>query len=216
MEGLFVTFEGPDGSGKTSVIEAVLKEIEKITQREVLHTREPGGSVISENIRKIILDTDHTEMDARTEALLYAASRRQHITEIIRPALSKGKLVLCDRFVDSSLVYQGYARGIGIDEVRQLNHFATEGLIPELTIYLDIDAEEGLRRIQENRKETQYDRLDQEELVFHEKVREGYHKIYREADERVQVIDASQPLEQVIDSVMKIIQSFLQERDEGA
>lgn len=215
MDGLFVTFEGPDGSGKSSVIEAILSKVQNFTEREVLQTREPGGSIISENIRKVILDIDHTEMDSRTEALLYAASRRQHITEIIAPALSKGQLVLCDRFVDSSLVYQGYARGIGIDEVAQLNYFATEGLTPELTIYLDITAEEGLQRIQDNRKDTQYDRLDQEKLEFHEKVRQGYHKIYQDADERVQIVDASQPLEHVIDSVWKILQDFLQKKDEG-
>ena len=170
--GLFITIEGPEGSGKTTVA----KEITSYLQQQgypVLYTREPGGVAIAEKIRDIILDVDHTTLDARCEALLYAASRRQHLVEKIEPALKEGKIILCDRFIDSSLAYQGYARGIGIDEVYAINLFAIHHRMPDLTILLDLDPQEGLKRIQATRLK-EVNRLDLETLAFHQKVHEGY------------------------------------------
>ncbi len=137
--GIFITFEGPDGAGKSTIIDMVAKQL-----GNVLLTREPGGIDIAEQIRAVILNKENTAMDPRTEALLYAAARRQHLIEKVRPALDEGKIVLCDRFVDSSLAYQGYARGLGIEEVFAINQFAIENLMPELTIYFEIEPELGL------------------------------------------------------------------------
>src|SRR5437763_1199681 len=136
--GFFITFEGPDGAGKSTIIRMVANEL-----KDALLTREPGGIDIAEQIRKVILDKENIAMDARTEALLYAAARRQHLVEKVRPALEDGKVVLCDRFVDSSLAYQGFARGLGIDEVLSINQFAIENMMPDLTIYFDIEPELG-------------------------------------------------------------------------
>src|SRR5699024_4193422 len=158
-------------------------------------TREPGGSRIAEKIRELILDPEHTEMDERTEALLYAAGRRQHLVEKVIPALEQGQIVISDRFVDSSLAYQGWARGVGMKEVAAINAFATENMSPDLTLYLDIEAKEGLARIQKGKADRQYDRLDQEELAFHEKVRDAYLLLLKENPERIVAIDASQTLE---------------------
>src|SRR3954470_4722817 len=132
--GIFITFEGPDGAGKSTIIDLVANRL-----GDVLLTREPGGIDIAEQIRAVILDRENTAMDPRTEALLYAAARRQHLIEKVKPALDEGKIVLCDRFVDSSLAYQGYARGLGIDEVLTINQFAIEQMMPHLTIYFDIE-----------------------------------------------------------------------------
>lgn len=165
MSGMFITFEGTDGSGKTSVIKAIVKELEKNGKTEYVLTREPGGNRISEAIRNVILDERFVEMDERTEALLYAAARRQHIVETINPALSAGKLVLCDRFVDSSIVYQGAGRSIGTDRIAEMNRFATGGLTPDLTIFLDIEPELGLERIRRNRQD-EVNRLDHEKMSF--------------------------------------------------
>lgn len=159
-------------------------------------TREPGGIVISEKIREIILHKEHTEMDARTEALLYAAARRQHLVEKVIPALHKGKIVLCDRFVDSSLAYQGYARGLGIQEVLEINQFAITGMMPNLTLFFDILPEKGLARITSNQNR-EINRLDLEKLDFHQKVYEGYKKIIEMFPNRIKVINADQPLEKV-------------------
>src|SRR5699024_1879236 len=148
------------------------KKFEEAGERSIVFTREPGGSPIAEEIRNVTLDPKNTEMDAKTEALLIAAGRRQHIVEKILPALKEGKAVICDRFVDSCLVYQGYARGIGIEAVAEIKRFATEELEPDVTLYLDVPADIGLERIQKGKKNRQYDRLDQEKIEFHEKVRE--------------------------------------------
>jgi dTMP kinase len=195
MKGRFFSFEGPDGAGKTTMItklEAFLRE----KGFDVLSTREPGGVRIAEEIRSIILNPKHTEMDGRTEALLYAAARRQHLLEKIIPAIKAGKIVLCDRFVDSSLAYQGFARGLGIDEILQINQFAIDGYFPSLTIYFDIDPKIGLERIQKN-KQREINRLDMESLSFHYKVREGYLKIAERFSDRVMIIDASKPVDEV-------------------
>ena len=209
MKGLFITFEGPDGSGKTSVIKGLIPKLTSVVKKEIMTTREPGGSRIAEKIRELILDPEHLEMDSRTEALLYAASRRQHLIEKVIPALKADQVVICDRFVDSSLVYQGWARGIGMTEVATINEFATEGVVPDITFYLDIDAKEGLERIKRARESRQYDRLDQEKLVFHEKVREGYLQLVKENKKRIVLVDASQPVEKVIEECYTTIMDQL-------
>lgn len=197
MTGTFITFEGPDGAGKTSVLKALLPQLQQMAQTPIVLTREPGGNPISEAIRRLILDPANTEMDARTEALLYTAARRQHIMTKIRPALAAGKIVICDRFVDSSLAYQGAGRQIGVTAVAQMNQFATEGLTPDVTIYLDIPSELGLQRIATHRQQ-QNDRLDQEDLTFHQTVRQAYLQLAQTDPQRIKVIDASQPLANVI------------------
>ncbi|MCQ9210398.1 dTMP kinase [Granulicatella seriolae] len=205
MKGLFITVEGPDGAGKTSVIQALLPRLQEAFEVPIISTREPGGSRIAERIRSIILDVEHTEMDNRTEAILYAAARRQHLVDRILPNLEVGNIVICDRFVDSSIVYQGVARGLGKEEVRQLNLFATEGLLPKKTIYLDVPAEVGIERIHKARGNRQFDRLDQEELSFHKMVRQGYLDLIQEDPERFIMIDTRQDLDKVVEEVYQEI-----------
>lgn len=200
MAGRFITFEGPDGAGKTSVLNAVIPRIEKRLGAPITLTREPGGAKISERIRDLILDPAHTEMDDRTEALLYAASRRQHLVEVIEPALETGKVVICDRFVDSSVAYQGAGRQIGEQAVFDMNQFATGGRMPDATIYLDVPAAVGLARINANKATRQYDRLDQETLTFHERVRAAYLRLVAANPERIRVVDATRPLADVIEA----------------
>ena len=202
-KGMFITFEGGEGCGKTTVIKALKEELEK--EGIPLHiTREPGGSAIAEQIRNIILDRNNTLMDPRTEALLYAASRRQHLAEIVLPLLSEGKFVLSDRYLNSSLAYQGYARGIGIDEVYSINEFAIDDTMPDLTFFLDLKPEEGLRRIAEHRSD-EVNRLDLEKLSFHEKVYEAYQILLKKYPERIVRIDASQTVEEEVKQIKKII-----------
>ncbi len=210
MQGYFITFEGPDGAGKTTVINEVVKAIQGQCKREILVTREPGGSKIAEKIRDIILDPANTEMNAKTEALLYAASRSQHVSEIINPALKRGDLVISDRFVDSSLAYQGQGAGTGNDEVAQINAFATGHLEPDLTIFLDLDPAQGLARIAKVRSGSE-DRLEQEKLAFHEEVYRGYQKVNQAHPDRVKVVDASQDLPQVVAASVKLVKSTFPE-----
>lgn len=204
MRGLFITVEGPDGAGKTSVIAELTPLLKKVANRNIVVTREPGGSKIAEKIRHLILDKNNTEMDAKTEALLYAASRRQHMIEKIIPALEQGDIVLCDRFVDSSLAYQGAGRKIGIDAVAQMNLFATDGLQPDLTLYLDVDSDTGLSRIYHHRQD-EINRLDVEAPQFHQLVRHGYLKVLAQNPERMVKINARLPLEQVIAACFKVV-----------
>ncbi|MCS0674730.1 dTMP kinase [Cytobacillus firmus] len=194
-KGKFITVEGPEGAGKTTVIDMLASNLAK-EGYQVLQTREPGGIEIAEQIRSVILDKNNTKMDPRTEALLYAAARRQHLAEKVKPAMDKGYIILCDRFIDSSLAYQGYARGLGIDEVYSINSFAIEGMMPELTLYFDIEPEAGLDRINQH-KGREVNRLDLEKLDFHHKVREGYLKLMELYPERIFKIDASGTLEEV-------------------
>ncbi len=204
---LFVTFEGGEGSGKSTV----LKKINAMLLEEGYETvlsREPGGTPISEEIRNVILDRKNTNMDPRTEALLYAASRRQHLVEKIWPALKEGKIVLCDRFLDSSLAYQGGARGLGIDEILKVNEYATEGTMPDLTILFDIEPEKGLARIAANQGR-EVNRLDLEKISFHEGVRATFASLAQRFPNRYVVIDASQPLEDVVSSAYQAIKSRL-------
>ena len=192
-KGLFITFEGPDGSGKTTVSTYVAKQLTGLGY-DVIHTREPGGVDIAEQIRHVILDPKNVKMDVKTEVLLYAASRRQHLIEKILPALDEGKIVLCDRFVDSSLAYQGVGRGVGFEEVYTVNRFAIDDHMPDLTVYLDLGAQAGLDRIA---KRKFLDRLDQEKVSFHEKVVEGYQEVLRRFKPRIVVVNANQAIETV-------------------
>ena len=203
MSGLFVTLEGGEGAGKTTVMHLVSQKLASLGV-ETLCTREPGGIRISEKIREVILDREHTEMDSRTEALLYAAARRQHLVEKVKPAMESGRVVLCDRFVDSSVVYQGYARGIGMDAVYEMNQFAIEGFMPNMTIFFDIKPELGLARIAAN-DEREVNRLDLEGLAFHQLVYEGYKMQATRYPERIVSIDANQTIEQVTDEVCQLI-----------
>lgn len=207
MDGIFITLEGPDGSGKTTALKAIFEELKTLTDKQIVSTREPGGSPIAEKIREIILDTAHTEMDARTEALLYAASRRQHLVERVLPVLEAGDIVLCDRFVDSSIAYQGYARGIGETGIFKINDFATDGVQPDLTLYIDVPAEVGLRRIQKGMGTREFNRLDQEKQSFHDKVRAGYLNIAHENPTRIVTIDGTQTPEEVVADCMQIIKA---------
>ena len=205
-KGKFITFEGPDGSGKTTVSKAVCEKLAKLGY-PVRYSREPGGSEIAEEIRDVILDPKNTEMDARCEALLYAASRRQHLTEIVIPALESGIHVICDRFVDSSAAYQGYARGIGVDEVLKMNEFATGGFMPVKTIFLDISAEAGIERIAKNRRSL--DRLDSEDMEFHNRVYQGYQEVLKRGGDRMIVIDASRDPETVTEEALNAVLEIL-------
>ncbi|GGE37805.1 dTMP kinase [Streptococcus himalayensis] len=195
-KGRLISLEGPDGAGKSTVLLA-LEERLRQDGIDFITTREPGGVEIGEAIREIILNPRHTAMDDKTELLLYVASRRQHLREKVLPALAAGKLVLMDRFIDSSVAYQGFGRGLLVSDIEWLNQFATDGLKPDLTLYLDIEVEEGLARIEKS-KDRGADRLDQESVAWHRRVREGYLSILSKEPQRVVKIDASQTLEQVI------------------
>ena len=204
---LFITFEGGEGSGKSSALRLLDEKLRAEGFQTVL-TREPGGTPIAEQIRNVILDRGNTAMDARTEALLYAASRRQHLVEKVWPAIKEGKLVLCDRYLDSSLAYQGGARGLGIDEVLNVNLFATEGTYPDLTLLFDIEPELGLERIAKN-AQREVNRLDLEKIEFHRGVRATFLSLAKRYPERFIVLDASKSLEEVVEDAYKAIKDRL-------
>ena len=204
-KGQFIAFEGCDGSGKTTVSRAVYERL-KEEGYDVIYTREPGGIEISEQIRNVILDPKNVTMDERTEALLYAASRRQHLMEKVLPALEQGKIVLSDRYVLSSLAYKGYARGIGIEEVWRINEFAIEDHMPDHTIFLDIEAKTGIERL---KNRASLDRLDKEALSFHERVFDGYKKINEMYKDQIVTFDANRPAEEVIENVWEYLKSVL-------
>lgn len=207
MKGYFITVEGGEGAGKSTVL-SLLEH--RLTEKgyDVLLTREPGGISISEQIRNIILHPDHTEMEKRTEALLYAAARRQHLIQKIIPALEAGKVVLCDRFIDSSLAYQGYARGIGIDEVLSINQFAIDHYMPSLTLFFDIKPEEGLKRIAVN-DGREKNRLDLEKLEFHEKVYAGYQLLLEKFSNRIKRVNAEEDVDKVTEQALLYILAHL-------
>ena len=204
---MFITLEGPEGSGKTTAVESTVKKLIEMGY-EIVRTREPGGTPISEEIRNVILDKNNTAMDPRTEALLYAASRRQHLVEKVWPTLKEGKIVICDRYLDSSLAYQGGARGLGIDEVLNINLFATENTWPDLTLLFDITPEEGLKRIAANANR-EVNRLDLEKIEFHNKVRESFLLLAKRYPERFVIIDASKSREEVAKQTLEAVLSRL-------
>lgn len=207
MKGLFISFEGTEGSGKTSVIKKVKEHFADLGYT-VLVTREPGGIRISEKIRDILLSKEHAEMDSRTEALLFAASRRQHLVEKIIPALERGNLVLCDRFVDSSLVYQGFARNIGIDEVYAINRFAIGDLLPDRTLFVDVRPEVGLARVFKT-PNREVNRLDLETINFHKQIYDGYLELIETYPDRIKRIPGEGTIEEVaalaIDSIEELM-----------
>ncbi len=206
---MFISFEGPDGSGKSTVSKLVKEKLEKDGISLIL-TREPGGSKIAEQIRNVILDKENTALDARAEALLYAASRRQHLVETILPALKEGKLVLCDRFVDSSLAYQGGGRNLGVEEILNLNLFATESIFPDYTLFFNISPEEGIKRLS-NDKQRVADRLDLESENFHDKVYDTFIELSKKFKDRYIIIDATKPLDEVVNETYRIIKEKLNE-----
>jgi len=218
--GLFITLEGLEGTGKSTHGPA-LAEI--LTRRglEVLYTREPGGTPIGERIRGVLLDEAHREMAAETEMLLFAASRAQFVREVVRPALDRGATVLSDRYVDASLAYQGHGRGLDVAVVRWVNEVATGGLLPDLTILLDVDPAEGLARARAGKGggADRGDRLEQEELAFYQRVREGFLRLAAESPHRFAVVDASGAVEAVQRQIVEMVDRFLtngRERPEPA
>ena len=205
---MFITLEGPEGSGKSSQLPD-LAEFLSGQGWDVLTTREPGGTPIGDQIRQILMRLDNQELHPCTEILLFLASRAQLVEQVIKPALREGKLVLCDRFGDSTLAYQGYGHGLNLDTLRIMLDFATDKLKPDLTLLLDVDVETGLQR---KRKEDEWNRLDAYALAFHQRVREGYHELCRQEPERWRVIDAMQPKEAVQLALRQAVMQFLQEK----
>lgn len=205
MKGLFISVEGTDGAGKSTQIDLLLEYL-KAKGVDVIYTREPGGTYISEKIRNIILDTDNEGMTGECEALLYAASRAQHVREKIVPALNEGKMVICDRYVDSSIVYQGVARGLGIDEVKAINDFAIGGVMPDLTLFFDLTVEESVKR---KKNMGSLDRIEKESFDFHKKIYDGYVALAESDPERIKRIDASKPVEEVHAQVLKVLEGLI-------
>jgi dTMP kinase len=199
---LFITFEGPDGSGKTTQLQLLVRWLHE-REREVVLTREPGGTAIGEQIRTVLHDPDNKAMDSRTEILLYAADRAQHVAQMIRPALANDKIVISDRYVDSTLAYQGYGREMDLARLRTITDFATGGLKPDLTFYLDILPEEGLQRRQLGGEE--WNRMDAEALAFHRRVRAGYLALVEADQGRWEVIDADRPVEDVQAEIRSVV-----------
>jgi len=204
---MFVTIEGPEGSGKSSVTKEVVKLLEQDGETVVL-TREPGGTPIAEEIRNVILDKKNTAMDSMTEALLYAASRRQHLVEKVWPLSKEGKIVISDRFLDSSLAYQGGARGLGIDKILDLNMYATDGFFPDLTLLFDLDPRIGLQRIAAN-KGREVNRLDLEKIDFHDNVRKTFLELAKRFSDRFVVLDASKPFDEVVQDAYRAVKDKL-------
>jgi len=201
MKGKFIVFEGSDGSGKTTILNNVKKYLNDNNIDYVL-TREPGGTEISEEIRSILLSNDNKEMSYRTEALLYAASRAQHVDQIIKPAIEEGKLVISDRFVMSSLAYQAFGRRLGYDNIKMINDFAIDGVEPDFTIFLNVDPITVLER---KKKEVIADRLENESESYHKRVYEGYQEMLKAKDESLKVIDASKSIEEVTCETLKVL-----------
>lgn len=201
--GIFITFEGPDGAGKTTQIHR-LRDYLISKGTDLVLTREPGGTRIGEKIREIILDPEYQEMADLTEALLYASSRAQHVAEVIFPALKSGKTVICDRFMDSSIAYQGYGRKLG-EKVRIINEIAVLGLIPDITFLLLVDPGEGRKRISDGF----LDRLELEEMQYHEEVYRGYMELAAQNTERMIVIDGSLKIDEISIEIIKETTAFL-------
>lgn len=195
--------EGPDGSGKTTQIDLLKKYLES-KGYDIIITREPGGTVISEAIRGIILNKEYQEMSHMTELLLYASARAQLVNQVIKPALAEGKAVICDRFVESSAVYQGIGRGLGVSTVYEVNNYALGDVKPMLTIFMDLDADEGIKR-KEN--QTELDRMELEDMSFHERVVEGYRQLAQLYPDRIFPVDATLPIEEIHSIIVKEVES---------
>lgn len=207
MRGLFITLEGGDGAGKSTQIRNI-KSFFEMKGLVVVHTREPGGTQISEKLRDILLDSHNTEMDAVTEMLIYAASRAQHVRELVKPALDEGSVVICDRFLDSSIAYQAYGRGLG-DMVKIVNSYATDGLTPDITFWMDIDPDAGKERVS---KMGDFDRLEMEARDFHYRVYEGYRAIAQSEPDRIKRIDASRSVEEISAEIIKYLEEICEKR----
>ena len=205
MKGKFITVEGTDGSGKSTQLKLLMDYL-GTKNCDVVFTREPGGTEISEKIRAIILDINNKEMTDMTEALLYAAARAQHVQQKIIPAINEGKVVICDRFVDSSIAYQGAARGLGTDNIMQINSFALNGIMPDLTLFFDLPPEKGILR---KKNEKELDRLESEKLDFHVNVYEGYKKLCSQYPDRIKAISADDTVENINRQVIEIIDGLL-------
>ena len=211
MKGIFITFEGIEGSGKSTQIALFASDLTARGVRHVL-TREPGGTLIGNQIRKILLDPANSALDPAAELLLYAASRAQHLHEIILPALAGGSIVLCDRFSDATLAYQGYGRGLDIEMIRELDRIVTAGMRPDLTLLFDIEAASGIARARGRNNSHGLEaeaRFENEELAFHERVRQGYLALVAQEPERFQVLDASSPVEAIQATVREIMDERL-------
>jgi len=204
---MFITLEGPDGSGKSSQVPDLVSAIEAAGY-EVIATREPGGTQIGDQVRRVLFDMKNKGMHPRSEILLFQASRAQIVEELIKPALAEGKVVLSDRYADSTLAYQGYGHGVDLGELKQIVNYATGGLKPDLTILFDLEAKEGLARRDSG---GDWNRLDDYDLEFHERVRAGYHTLMTEEPERWQQLDAGQAPEKVAQELQRLVLGFLKE-----
>lgn len=209
-KGIFISFEGPDGAGKTSVLRVILNRLKPILEDRLLITREPGGlnNRVAENIRDLVLSSDYDEIDSRTEVLLFAAARRQHLVQTIIPALKEGKVVISDRYVDSSIAYQGGGRQIGVKKVSDINLFATEGILPDKTIYFKVCPEVGIKRINSTRK-NEINRLDNAAIEFHKRVNKTYLSLVEAGDQRFEIVNAEDSIEKVVEETWQIIKKII-------
>lgn len=208
---MFITFEGPEGSGKSTQLHLLAQWLRE-AGCQVLATREPGGSVIGDRIRAILLDPLSHEMQAETEVLLFSAGRAQHVRQVILPHLQRGEVVLCDRYADSTLAYQGYGRGLDLEKLATITHFATGGLRPDLVVFLDIDAEAGLQRKQRHAASdaSQWNRMEQEALAYHQRVRAGYLQMAAAEPGRWMLLDAAQPVDTIQAALRVTVSSLLE------
>ncbi len=205
---MFITFEGPEGSGKSTQLPKLAQFLEE-SGLLIVKTREPGGTKIGDQIREVLVRMDNTELHPRTEILLFLAARAQLVEELIIPSLQEGKIILCDRYGDSTLAYQGYGHGLDLDTLRAMLHFATGGLKPDLTILLDVDVMTGLKR---KKIKEEWNRLDAFELSFHERVRDGYHILAGQEPERWKIVDATQEPEQVQKEIRSLVLNAIENK----
>ncbi|MCT4778291.1 MULTISPECIES: dTMP kinase [Exiguobacterium] len=208
MKGMFITVEGPDGSGKTTQLQLLVRSL---TEKgyEVVVTREPGGTKVGNSIREVLLSPEHDEMTPRVEMMLYAASRAQNIDQVIRPALKRGAIVVCDRFVDASIAYQGYGLQYDLDQILSLNEWATVGIKPDLTFLFDLTPDQASRRMKDR---GQLDRIESRDESFHQRVYDGFKKLLEQHPDRMVRIDANATIEMIQDEVLDITLERLNER----
>ncbi|MCC9198383.1 dTMP kinase [Arthrobacter sp. zg-Y820] len=204
--GLFITFEGGDGAGKSTQAEKLTAALQS-TGRSVVRTREPGGTPVGEQLRSLVLEHGNGEIDARTEALIFAASRAAHVTQVIRPAVERGDVVVCDRFIDSSVAYQGSGRSLGTEDVRQLNVWATEGFAPDLTVLLDVDPGQG--RLRRTANQATEDRMESEPDAFHLRIRRTFLEQAQNDPARYLVLDAARPVDDLAAAILVRVQELL-------